>query len=76
MSNATALLVIYDTIRSGKPCRIRDLMELTNCSRRTCFRYIRYINEHLEEKGDPHRLQYDAKRKQYLLVNRDNKKGS
>lgn len=68
MNNARALLTIYDLILSDKPCCIKDMIEKSDCSRRTCFRYMKVIRFHLIDTNSPKQIYYDKKIKRYELM--------
>ncbi len=74
MNNAETLLVVYDMVLSGRSYQIKDLVERSGCSRRTCFRYLKCIREHLERKGGPYQLVYDRKLRKYELRRKDEDK--
>ena len=68
MNNASCLLAVYDVIRKGTPCRIQDMINACDCSRRTCFHYVREIRFHLIMANSPSQIYYDNRSKRYALL--------
>lgn len=67
MKTNIAVLTIFKMVIKKEKFNTNDLVKITGCSKRTCFRYIKDIKEFIKE-NTRFELKYSAKTKSFLLV--------
>ena len=67
MKTNIAVLTIFKMVIKKEKFNTNDLVKITGCSKRTCFRYIKDIKEFIKE-NTRYELKYSAKTKSFLLV--------
>ena len=68
LNKAASILTIYDHLLAGKPCHIKDFMEICGISKRTALRYISDIKTYIATNHTDLILLYDRKENSYLIV--------
>ena len=67
MKTNIAVLTIFKMVIKKEKFNTNDLVKITGCSKRTCFRYIKDIKEFIKE-NTRFELKYSAKTKSFLFV--------
>lgn len=68
MSKTFAVLYIYDLLRNHQNFKLKDIVNLFQCSSRTASRYIADLKEYFKEFNLPYDIQYDAGEKTFKLI--------
>ena len=69
MTKSNAILIIYDHLRAGKPCHVKDSVSLCGgISRRTALRYIKEIKDYLSEYLPEQTLVFDGVNDTYRII--------
>ena len=69
MTKSNAILIIYDHLRAGKPCHVKDIVSLCGgISRRTALRYIKEIKDYLSEYLPEQTLVFDGVNDTYRII--------
>lgn len=67
MKTNIAILTIFKMVIKKEKFNTNDLVKITGCSKRTCFRYIKDIKEFIKE-NTRFELRYSARQKSFILV--------
>lgn len=67
MKTNIAVLTIFKMVIKKERFNTNDLVKITGCSKRTCFRYIKDIKEFIKE-NTRFELKYSARLKSFVLV--------
>ena len=69
MKTNIAILTIFKMVIKREKFNTSDLVRITGCSKRTCFRYIKDIKEFIRD-NTRFELKYSTKNKTFILVER------
>lgn len=67
MNTNIAVLTIFKMVLRREKFNTNDLVKITGCSKRTCFRYIKDIKQFVKD-NTRYELHYSAKLKSFVLI--------
>lgn len=67
MKKDIAILLLYSMLMNGESFRIKDAMNVTGSSERTCNRYLADLKQFFKQYDKLNVLAYSAEKKSFIL---------
>lgn len=67
MKKDIAVLLLYHMLKNGECFQIKDVMDITGSSERTCNRYLADLKQFFKKYDNSNVLAYSAEKKSFVL---------